>query len=127
MASRSKFENSNDIGCFIKLTNSYCLVASGGSDSFYSSVDSEVKVPCIPCTIAGCKIVGRMVAGNKNGLLVPDTITDEEEKLLKEHLPNGVKFGKISDKLQALGNVIVCNDKVALIHPEMEDETSQII
>ena len=35
MATRLKFENSNDIGCFVKLTNSYCLVATGGSDNFY--------------------------------------------------------------------------------------------
>lgn len=36
MAIRANFENSNDIGCFAKLTNSYCLVSSGGSENFYS-------------------------------------------------------------------------------------------
>lgn len=35
MASRAQFENSNDIGVFSKLTNSYCLVAIGGSENFY--------------------------------------------------------------------------------------------
>ena len=32
---RTSFENNNEIGVFSKLTNSYCLVAIGGSANFY--------------------------------------------------------------------------------------------
>lgn len=35
MAVRAQFENSNEIGVFARLTNSYCLVALGGSENFY--------------------------------------------------------------------------------------------
>ena len=35
MASRVQFEGNNEIGVFAKLTNSYCLVAIGGSENFY--------------------------------------------------------------------------------------------
>lgn len=35
MAVRVQFENSNEVGVFSKLTNSYCLVAIGGSENFY--------------------------------------------------------------------------------------------
>jgi len=35
MAVRVQFENNNEIGVFSKLTNSYCLVAIGGSENFY--------------------------------------------------------------------------------------------
>lgn len=35
MAVRASFENNCEIGCFAKLTNSYCLVAIGGSENFY--------------------------------------------------------------------------------------------
>ena len=34
---------------------------------------------------------------------------------------------KLEDKLSALGNCIVCNDSVALIHPELDKETEEII
>lgn len=40
MANRVQYENSNDIGVFTKLTNGYCLVASGGSYNFYSVFES---------------------------------------------------------------------------------------
>ena len=35
MATRCAFENSNEVGVFAKLTNAYCLIALGGSESFY--------------------------------------------------------------------------------------------
>lgn len=35
MALRVQFENNDDIGVFTKLTNAYCLVAIGGSETFY--------------------------------------------------------------------------------------------
>ena len=84
-------------------------------------------VPVVHCTIAGTKIVGRMTAGNKNGLLVPESTTEEEMAQLVNNLPAGVKVAKVADKLSALGNCIVCNDKVALVHPDMEPETITVI
>ena len=66
MANRCSFENSYDIGVFVKLTNSYCLVATGGSENFYSVFESELGpyIPIIHCTIAGTRIVGRVTCGN---------------------------------------------------------------
>lgn len=31
----AQFENSNEVGVFARLTNSYCLVSVGGSENFY--------------------------------------------------------------------------------------------
>ena len=68
-----------------------------------------------------------MVAGNKNGLLVPSTVTDDEMDALKAGLPADVKVAKCDEKLSALGNCIVCNDRVALVHPELDAETEATI
>lgn len=35
MAVRAAFEKNNEIGCFAKLTNTYCMVAIGGAENFY--------------------------------------------------------------------------------------------
>jgi len=80
MANRTNFENSNEIGVFAKLTNTYCLVASGGSENFYSVFDQElgVHIPVVHASISNCKVIGRMCAGNKNGLVVPMMTTDIE-------------------------------------------------
>lgn len=79
MATRCAFENSNDIGVFAKLTNAYCLVALGGSENFYSVFEAELSdhVPVIKASVAGTRLLGRCTVGNKNGLLLPNTCTDQ--------------------------------------------------
>ena len=72
MATRTQFENSNEIGVFSKLTNTYCLVALGGSENFYSAFEAELgdAIPIAHTTIAGTRIIGRMTAGNRRGCLL---------------------------------------------------------
>ena len=38
-----------------------------------------------------------------------------------------MKIQRIEERLSALGNVICCNDHVALVHPDIERETEEII
>lgn len=129
MALRVQFENSNDIGVFSKLTNSYCLVAIGGSEAFYSVYESELfeSIPVIHASIAGCRIIGRLTVGNRNGLLVPNSTSDVELQHLRNSLPDAVKIQRVEERLSALGNVIACNDYVALVHPDLDKETEEII
>ncbi|KAI9009115.1 hypothetical protein DFJ74DRAFT_637163 [Hyaloraphidium curvatum] len=129
MAVRAQFENSNDIGVFAKLTNSFCLVAIGGSENFYSVFEGELAdvIPVVHTSIAGTRIVGRLTAGNRHGLLVPSTTTDQELQHIRNALPDKVAIQRIEERLSALGNVIACNDYVALVHPDVDRETEEII
>ncbi|KAI9762338.1 MAG: peroxin [Chaenotheca gracillima] len=129
MAVRAQFENSNDIGVFATLTNSYAIVAVGASENFYSVFEAELQdvIPICHATIAGTRIIGRMTAGNRKGLLVPTSTTDQELQHLRNSIPDEVKIQRIEERLSALGNVICCNDHVALVHPDLERETEDII
>ena len=129
MASRIQFENSKDIGVFAKLTNSYCLVSDAGSESFYSFFESDLvsHIPVIHTSIGGTKIIGRLTCGNKNGLLVPNTTTDTEIQNIKNSLPDNIIIKKVDERLSALGNCICCNDYIAIVHPELDKETEEII
>ena len=64
---------------------------------------------------AGCRIVGRMTVGNRHGLLVPNSTTDQELQQIRNSLPDSVKIQRVEERLSALGNVIACNDYVALV------------
>ena len=102
MATRTQFENSNEVGVFAKLTNAYAMIAIGGSENFYSVFEAELadhipvfRARCLilsasilnmssifapPDTrrsIAGCRIVGRLCVGNSKGLLLPNSTTDQ--------------------------------------------------
>lgn len=45
----------------------------------YSVFESELAdvIPVVHTSIAGTRIVGRLTAGNRRGLLVPNTTTDQ--------------------------------------------------
>ncbi|GJR70569.1 putative lipoprotein [Tanacetum coccineum] len=123
------FENSCEIGVFSKLTNAYCLVAIGGSENFYSTFESELAdvIPVVKTSIGGTRIIGRLCIGNKNGLLVPHTTTDQELQHLRNSLPDAVVVQRIDERLSALGNCIACNDHVALTHTDLDRETEEMI
>nr|BAN20855.1 translation initiation factor [Riptortus pedestris] len=129
MAVRVQFENNNEVGVFSKLTNAYCLVAIGGSENFYSVYEAELgdSIPVIHASLAGCRIIGRLCVGNRHGLLVPSTTTDTELQHLRNSLPDSVKLQRVEERLSALGNVIACNDYVALVHPDLDRETEEIL
>lgn len=61
-----------------------------------------------------------IITGNKNGLLVPNTTTDMELQHIRNSLPDSVKVQRVEERLSALGNVITCNDYVALVHPDLD-------
>jgi len=46
---------------------------------------------------------------------------------LRNSIPSSVKIQRVEERLSALGNVIACNDYVALVHPDIERETEEII
>lgn len=147
MAVRAQFENSSDIGVFSKLTNTYCLLSYGGSEHF-KVFENELSghIPIIHCSVAGCRVLGRLTAGscsrrsllwasrrhsppflaahsdvgNRKGLLLPNTTTDQEFLHIRNSLPEGVEVQRVEERLSALGNCIVSNDHVALIHPDLD-------
>ena len=61
-----------------------------------------------------------LVSGNKHGLLVPNTATDQELQHIRNSLPDEVKIQRVEERFSALGNVIACNDSVALVHPDLD-------
>ncbi|XP_059153353.1 LOW QUALITY PROTEIN: eukaryotic translation initiation factor 6-like [Physella acuta] len=129
MAVRAQFEGNNEVGVFAKLTNSYCLAGIGGSENVYSVFEGEIgdTIPLVPASIAGCRVIGRMCVGNRHGLLDPNTTTDQELQHIRNALPDTVKIYRAEEKLSALGNVIACNDYVALVHPDLDNETEDLL
>jgi translation initiation factor 6 len=128
---RTHFENNNEVGVFSKLTNSYCLVGVGVSANFFTHFEAELDevIPVVYSTIGGCRIVGRMTVGNRHGLLVPNSTTDQELQQMRNSLPDSVRIQRVEERLSALGNVIVCNDYVALVRffPKMSNSDRYIM
>lgn len=44
----------------------------------------------------------------------------QELQHIRNSLPDGVKLQRVEERLSALGNVVACNDYVALVHPDLD-------
>ncbi|NXQ97836.1 IF6 factor, partial [Sagittarius serpentarius] len=129
MAVRASFENNNELGCFAKLTNAYCLVAIGGSENFYrGKVESLMETFFFFSFLSfSFFFLFLVILGNRHGLLVPSSTTDQELQHIRNSLPDSVRIQRVEERLSALGNVTTCNDYVALVHPDLDRETEEIL
>ncbi|KAM0674470.1 eukaryotic translation initiation factor 6 [Gurleya vavrai] len=127
MSFRANFEGSCEIGAYTLLTNSYCIIGKSTSRNFYSSFQEKLDIPICETLINTITTVGSLCVGNKNGLLLPNTTTDVEMQHIRNSLGDDLKIRRSSERLNALGNNILCNDRFALVHPELDDETVQNI
>ena len=78
---------------------------------------------CVKCSLSSIEIYSLSLysmIGNRHGLLVPHTTTDQELQHLRNSLPDSVKIQRVEERLSALGNTIAVNDYVALVHPDLD-------
>ena len=78
-------------------------------------------------SVGNCRIVGSLTIGNRHGLVVPSCTTDTELQYLRNSLPDSIRIHRCDSRLSALGNIISCNDYVALIHPDLDRDTEEIL
>lgn len=121
------FEGSAEIGAYVKLTNKYILVGRSQSPNVIDFFRENFDCPVVETTINTIRTVGAQCAGNSNGLILPDTCTDQELQHIRNSLPPSIKVVRMVEKFNALGNVIVCNDYGCLVHPDIEDENLKVI
>ena len=110
-------------------TNKYCICATGGSENFYSAFEERLghHIPVIHGSVNQTILCGRLCAANSKGIILPMETTDQELQHIRDCLPDEVKVRRVEERLSALGNTIAVNDYYALIHPELDKETEEII
>ncbi len=111
----------------------YCIT----SDSFSISgvelrkKDNEIFTSALGTapkhfTIGGSTLVGIFSKANSNGILLSNVSYASEAKKIKEAYP-GINVSVLESDLNALGNNILLNDKIAIINPDYKDNDIKII
>jgi translation initiation factor 6 len=121
------FEGNHEIGAYVVLTNKYIIVGRSQSQNVIDFFRTHFECPIVETTINSIRTVGAQCVGNSRGLILPDTCTDQELQHIRNSLPKEIQVVRIRDKLNALGNIICCNDHACLVHPDLEDENVAII
>ena len=77
-----------------------------------------LKVTLIHTTIGRSVLVGALVGGNSYGLLLPYFTQEKEIKLIKSFFDGNITV--MDTKETAYGNMILANDKGAIVDPRLE-------
>jgi len=114
------------IGAYLSANNSYILYPPNLLKSMYDKFTKTFKEPFYPLTVNNSNLLGIYIASNKYGIILPQIIKDDELKILKTHLDDTITIKKMKSIDNAYGNLILCNDKGAIISSFLKDFKNQI-
>ena len=85
-------------------------------------------VPVLKTSVGGSVLIGPLLCANSKGILVPHTVTDEELRALEAVREDGVEVCVMDmTPVTAFGNLVLANDKGAIVHPRFGRRTLQAI
>ncbi len=117
MIDYASFLGDVNIGYYSVVNNELGLVGEDLEAKNINKIKKVLKIEKIyKLTIAQTNLIGLFCVMNVNGIVVPEIVEEEElSKLDKIANKHGLNLGIIKTKHTALGNLIVCNDKGALV------------
>jgi len=115
------------LGVFALSTEDFSIVPYSVKESSLKVISDTLGVNLIQTTIANSVLVGTMIVGNSKAIFVPQTIKEKEYKILEENLSDQTKLVELNSKYTALGNLIVMNDKGAIVSDMLEKNAQKQI
>lgn len=122
---RAAFAGSSYIGVFSRATDDCLLLRPDADRDLRESFVDELGVPAVSTTVGGASTVGALATGNANGLLVSSRATDREVEQLEAATDHPV--GELPGRVNAAGNVVLCNDHGAFVHPDLSRNAVQAV
>ncbi len=106
-----------NIGAFIVATDRFVIIGDGFRPKIIEEIEKVLDAPVFIQKVYEEDLIGCLVVANSNGVLVPMEALDEEISMLRRKLDvpvEKISFGKTYNN--ALGNIILTNDRRAIIH-----------
>jgi translation initiation factor 6 len=125
-------EGNSYIGVFATCTESLVLLPLQVSDGLTAELEQALKVKAVKTSIAETSLVGCLAVGNSKGFIFsPYTLDSEIQRIEELTRAEGLRL-KLSrlpykEPMSAAGNIILANDTVALVHPQLSEETIDVI
>lgn len=112
---------SPNIGVYCFACEGWAAVPAGTPSNKKKKFSDCLGVDVCEVDVGGSSLLGIMLAGNRNGIAVPDTIHDYELKIMKKSSPANIEI--LTDKRNALGNLILANNKGAVVDSSFSTST----
>jgi translation initiation factor 6 len=123
MERTTTFAGDPNIGVFCRVLDDIAIIPPEAPDTLKEAVRAALNVDIVETYVQGSSIVGSLLVGNKRGIVVSGLANKDEVELLSGYR----EVMLLTGTMNAAGNVILTNDRCAIIHPEMEKEKAQEI
>jgi translation initiation factor 6 len=119
-----KVFGSSSIGVYIVANNNTAFVPPDVPEKIDDEVRSALGDVVVRATVAKSPLLGIFMVVNDNGVLVPGIALEEEIGVLRGL---GLNVGVLHTKYTAIANLIVANNKAAIVSPILEPENRRIV
>jgi len=119
----------SSIGVYLSVNNSFGLYPPTLIKPLVKKIKSVFQESFFPLSINNSNLIGVYTASNKYGIIVPHIIRDDELDLLNSYskkLNDNYQIGILKSLDNAFGNLILCNDKGAIISSFLKDFKQEI-
>jgi translation initiation factor 6 len=117
---RAALSGSPHVGVFARATDGCLLVRPDLEEDLVADCADELDVPPVETTVGGSVTVGALATGNDAGLLVSSRVREAEIERLQDAVDVTVR--ELPGRINAAGNVGLCNDAGAYVHPDLSRE-----
>ena len=124
MIKRLNLGGNPNLGVSIAATDDLAIIPPNLTPETINLIEEALEVKTVQTLISGSNLAGALTCGNSNGIIVSKYAFDREIKAIKEM---GVEVEKISDRLTAVGNILLANDNGAIANPLLSDEAVERI
>jgi translation initiation factor 6 len=107
------------VGAFAMATDRHIFTGNGTSPGAVGTMANALGAKPIVFSIFDTDMIGILARANSNGILLSRVVGDRELSELKSQNPD-CKIGILQSNLNAIGNNILANDKIAIINPDYD-------
>ncbi len=111
------------LGVFASCSDEYIFVPKDASVETVKELEESLSAAACPTSISGSSIIGSLMRCNNNGVIVAGFILEKELRAIRKH----TKAARLTEELNAAGNLILANDTAALIHPDLSEKSLKTI
>jgi len=121
----SSIVGSPSIGVYSLATDRFVLIPKIVPKEKAERTAEWLKVKLIQTSISGSVLIGALACANSNGILLPNSVREEELATIKSCFEGNITV--METKKTAYGNLVLANDYGALVDPRFkENEIEQI-
>ena len=115
------FLGNASIGVYSLVNDRLAIIPPQVSENSRKKVEEWLKVKTIVTTVGKSLIIGALTCSNSNGMVLPPFTTEDEIESIKSAVDMNLTV--MDTKKTAYGNMVLANDKGAVVDPRIERES----